>query len=87
MSSVDKTKSLDESIPDEVWWFNEFAEFEDFVGIGEVRAKKLAEALKKKGVDSYSINRMLQANGCPHGPTNASEEYEEYFGNREMFEV
>ena len=65
----------DESISDIDWWFNDFAEFEDFVGIGEVRVKKLAADLKGK-VHDYVINRLLKANALPHGPCNAKEDFD-----------
>ncbi len=63
----------DESISDIDWWFNPWAEFEDFVGIGEQRVRQLAVNLGNK-VSIYIINRLLKANGLPHGPTNATEE-------------
>lgn len=63
----------DESIPDIDWWFDDYAEFEDFVGIGEKRVLTLAEQLKGR-VHIYLINRLLKANGLPHGPCNSKEE-------------
>lgn len=63
----------DESIPDSIWWFSPWAEFEDFVGLGRPRVRQLAKALKGK-VSPYFINRLLKANGLPHGPTNTTEE-------------
>lgn len=62
----------DETISDEEWWFSLFSDFEDFVGIGEVRVKTLAKELEGR-VSPYIINRLLKANGLPHGPTNAKE--------------
>ena len=62
----------DQSIPDEVWWFKEWSEFEDFVGIGEDRVKALAKNLHGK-TSPYIINRLLKVNGLPHGPTNTKE--------------
>ena len=61
-----------EDIPDEAWWFSPYAEFEDFVGIGDRRVRKLARALTGR-VSPYVINRLLKANGMPHGPTNMTE--------------
>lgn len=57
--------STDQSIPDEKWWFNEFAEFEDFIGIGEERAIALAEKLDDLGYPQVCIKRMLVANKVP----------------------
>lgn len=62
----------DQTVLDEVWWFKEWSEFEDFVGIGEERVKALARNLHGK-TSSYIINRLLKANGLPHGPTNTKE--------------
>lgn len=66
----------DEKVPDEEWWFDKWAEFEDFVGIGKERVERLAPKLRSRGVHEYNINRLLKANGLPHGPTNASEAVE-----------
>jgi hypothetical protein len=55
----------DRSVPDHVWWFSEFAEFEDFVGIGEERAIALAEKLDDYGYPQTIIARMLTANNIP----------------------
>ena len=66
----------DESVPDLVWWFSEYAEFEDFVGIGEERINVLVEGLRDRGISRYIINRLLKANGMRHGPTNSVEEAE-----------
>jgi hypothetical protein len=57
--------AIDKSIPDHVWWFSEFAEFEDFVGIGEERAIALAEKLDDYGYPQTPIKRMLVANNVP----------------------
>ena len=57
--------SRDESIPDHVWWFSDFAEFEDFVGIGEERAIALAEKLDDLEYPQLCIQRMLTANNVP----------------------
>ncbi|MCK9558188.1 MAG: hypothetical protein M0R50_09140 [Candidatus Cloacimonetes bacterium] len=53
----------DQSISDYKWWFSEFAEFEDFVGIGEDRALTLAIELDNVGYPQVCIERMLVANG------------------------
>lgn len=63
----------DLSIPDQEWWYSTFAEFEDFVGIGAERATALADYLLCVG-ERYQANRLLEANGLPHGPTNAVED-------------
>ena len=63
---------MDETYPDEEWWFKELSVFEDFVGIGEERVKALAKNLHGK-TSPYIINRLLKANGLPHGPTNTRE--------------
>ncbi|MFA5766490.1 MAG: hypothetical protein WC919_01015 [Candidatus Paceibacterota bacterium] len=55
----------DRSVPDHVWWFSDFAEFEDFVGIGEERAIALAEKLDDYGYSQTIIARMLTANNVP----------------------
>ena len=57
--------STDQSISDYEWWSSEFAEFEDFVGIGEERAIKLAEKLDDAGYSQVSIERMFNANNIP----------------------
>ena len=62
----------DESVPDETWWFSPYAEFEDFIGLGEERVKSLAKELEGR-TSSYVINRLLHANNLPHGPTNTME--------------
>lgn len=62
----------DKSIPDEVWWFKEWSEFEDFVGIGDDRVIDLSINLEGR-VSPYIINRLLKANGLPHGPTNTMD--------------
>lgn len=62
----------DETISDEEWWFSLFSDFEDFVGIGEVRVKTLLKELEGR-VSPYIINRLLKLNGLPHGPTNTKE--------------
>ena len=64
--------ATDTTIPDEQWWFSDYAEFEDFVGIGTERTKALAAHLRGR-VSHYVINRLLRANGLPHGSTNAAE--------------
>ena len=63
---------LDQTIPDEQWWFATYAEFEDFVGISPDRVRHLVQALQGK-VSSYELNRLLEANNLPHGPTNSAE--------------
>jgi hypothetical protein len=55
----------DQSIPDHIWWFSEFAEFEDFANIGEERAIALAEKLDDYGYPQTIIARMLTANNVP----------------------
>ena len=67
-------------IPDEQGWFSEYAEFEDFVGIGEERVTKLADNLRGR-ISVYLINRLLKANGLPHGPTNTREEDDIYYAS------
>lgn len=62
----------DQTVSDEKWWFSPYADFEDFVGIGEARVKTLAKELEGR-VSPYVINRLLKANGLPHGPTNTKE--------------
>ena len=62
----------DQTVPDDEWWFSPYAEFEDFIGIGEERVKNLAKDLKDR-VSPYAINRLLKLNGLPHGPTNTME--------------
>jgi hypothetical protein len=71
---VEKMASVatDETVPDEVWWFSGFAEFEDFVGIGRERVGKLAVSLRGR-VSPYIINRLRKANRLKHGPTNTTE--------------
>lgn len=64
--------SKSQSVSDEVWWFSPYAEFEDFVGIGKKRVRRLARNLGGK-VSPYLINRLLKANDLPHGPTNTRE--------------
>ena len=65
---------LDESVSDIEWWFSDYAEFEDFVGIGEQRVMRLAFALKREhSVPGLTINRLLAANGLLHGPRNLKE--------------
>jgi hypothetical protein len=55
----------DQSVSDIEWWFSDFAEFEDFVGIGEERAIALAEELDDRGYPQVAIRRMLTANKVP----------------------
>jgi len=62
----------DQTVPDDEWWFSPYAEFEDFIGIGEERVKNLAKDLKDR-VSPYTINRLLKSNGLPHGPRNMKE--------------
>ena len=62
----------DQTVLDDEWWFSPYAEFEDFIGIGEERVKNLAKDLKDR-VSPYVINRLLKSNGLPHGPTNTKE--------------
>lgn len=62
----------DQTIPDEEWWFKEWSEFEDFVGIGHDRVISLSISLEGK-TSPYIINRLLKANGLPHGPTNTMD--------------
>ena len=64
----------DQSVSDYSWWFSEFSEFENFVGIGEKRVRNLADRLRWQGVNEYIINRLLKANDLPHGPCNRREE-------------
>lgn len=63
----------DLSVPDIDWWFSDCAEFEDFIGIGDERVLALAERLHRGGL-IYTANRLLKANGLPHGPCNTSED-------------
>ena len=63
----------DQSVSDIQWWFSDYADFEDFVGIGSQRVLSLADQLRD-AVSPYAINRLLRANGLPHGPCNAKEE-------------
>lgn len=63
---------IDESVSDIDWWFSEYASFEDFVGIGNERVLALAEQLLGGGL-TFTANRLLKANGLPHGPCNTSE--------------
>ncbi len=65
--------TTDESIPDEKWWYSPYAEFEDFVGIGEERTRQLVEKLGRHGMSEFILNRLLKANGLPHGPCNTQE--------------
>lgn len=62
----------DETIPDTEWWDYSYAEFEDFIGIGENRATELASFLRNRG-DRFAANRLLAANGMKHGPLNTVE--------------
>lgn len=55
----------DQSISDYEWWFSDFAEFEDFVGIGEERVVALAEKLDDAGYSQVCIQRLLTANSVP----------------------
>ena len=55
----------DQSIPDVEWWFSDFAEFEDFIGIGEERAIALAERLDDLNQPQSIIKRLLVANKVP----------------------
>jgi hypothetical protein len=64
---------IDQTVPDHQWWQSSYAEFEDFIGIGEERTKSLADKLTKDGASKYIINRLLAANNLPHGPCNAME--------------
>jgi len=57
--------TIDQSIPDHVWWFSDFAEFEDFVGIGEERTLALAEHLDEVHYPQVIIERLLRANNIP----------------------
>ena len=66
-------KLHDLTISDIDWWFSDYADFEDFVDMGEERVLTLAENLKKR-VSKYVVNRLLRANGLPHGPCNMKEE-------------
>ena len=68
----DRLVTKDQTVSDGVWWFSPYSEFEDFIDIGEDRVKSLARELKGR-VSPYLINRLLKANGLPHGPTNTSE--------------
>jgi hypothetical protein len=63
---------IDQTVSDIDWWFSDWAEFEDFVGIGPERTQVLAEQLQGR-VSGYLINRLLKANNLPHGPTNEKE--------------
>jgi hypothetical protein len=65
--------ALDQGISDHVWWYSDFSEFEDFVGIGEQRIQDLAENLRRGGTSEFIINRLLKANGLKHGPCNSKE--------------
>ena len=62
----------DESVSDEMWWFSPYAEFEDFVDLGEERIKNLVKEIEGR-VSPYVINRLLHANEMPHGPRNTME--------------
>jgi hypothetical protein len=64
---------IDPNVSDIDWWFSDYASFEDFVGIGQERALALAERLHGGGL-IYTANRLLKANGLPHGPCNTSED-------------
>jgi len=63
---------IDESVPGIDWWFSDYASFEDFVGIGDERVLALAEQLSGAGL-TFTANRLLKANGLPHGPCNTKE--------------
>ena len=65
-------KMTDLSVPDIDWWFSDYAEFEDFVGIGDKRVLALAEELSSASL-TFTANRLLKANGLPHGPCNTRE--------------
>ena len=62
----------DTSVPDIDWWFSDYAEFEDFVGIGDERVLALAKRLRIQGW-TFQANRLLKANHLPHGPCNTRE--------------
>ncbi len=61
-----------ESVPDNQWWGSAYAEFEDFVGIGEERVTRLAAYLRSTGESEFIVNRLLAANNLPHGPCGAT---------------
>ncbi len=63
----------DESVSDLEWWGSDYAEFEDFVGIGERRVRTLVSGLRMRGESEFVVNRLLRANGLPHGPCNKKE--------------
>jgi hypothetical protein len=63
----------DRSVEDHDWWYSEYAEFEDFVGIGDERTIALVEHLHQHGEPGVIINRLLKANGLEHGPCNTRE--------------
>ena len=53
-------------------WLSDYAEFEDFIGLGDERVFDLAGELRKR--DRYAeANKLLKANGLQQGPCSAKE--------------
>jgi hypothetical protein len=67
------TAVTDQTIPDEKWWYSDYAESEDFIGVGAARIRLLVANLKRNGESKFIINRLLHDNHMPYGLLNSAE--------------